>query len=808
MRKLLIIGLTLILFMALAGAAGLVGLYVWASRDLPSFKKITDYNPPLVTTVLARDGEEVLGYFFNERRFLVESTDLPPHVIQSFLAAEDSNFYHHEGIDVSGILRSLIRNIQARGIVQGGSTITQQVIKSLLLTPERSYERKLKEAILAYRLERYLTKDEILTIYLNQIFFGAGAYGIEAAARTYFNKHAHELDLAETALLAGLPKAPSVNNPLRNAAGARSRQVYVLDRLLALGWISPEEHSAALEQQLVFDSGSDPSWRRGAWYLEEVRRDLIARYGEEKVYTGGLKVRTAVDLRHQIAAEQAMRSELTALGKRQGWRGPIERLTGAAADEFLKNQRVDLEAVLMGTWLQVLVTDVRAEGAYVRFGPYHGWIDAKTMGWARTPNPARAPEDVPPVRDAQRVLEVGDVVWASLLPMEEASLDEITPDLETKSPGQTDDVAQALLGRKWELALEQEPTVEGALASIDPLTGDVLALVGGYSFQRSHFNRATQAVRQPGSTFKPVVYSAALDHGYTAASIVMDAPIVFTDAATSDTWKPENFEGRFYGPTMLRTALVKSRNLVTIRVAQSVGITNIIQRARELGLQGDFTPDLSVSLGSIPVNLVDMCQAFSAFARDGSTVEPRTIISVHTAWGEPLLENEIHASPAISAQNAYIITNMLEEAVRDGTGRRARALGRPVAGKTGTTNNHHDAWFIGYTPYLLTGVYVGFDQLAPLGRLETGSRAALPVWLAYRQDVESLYPVQTFTPPPGLIMARVDAESGLLAGPAWEGDTYLLPFISGTQPRQVASSRINGASGRPSSEEDLLRQIF
>ncbi len=807
MRKLLIIGLILVVFLALVGAGGLVGLYVWAARDLPSFKKITDYNPSLVTTVLAQDGE-VLGYFYNERRFLVESTDLPPHVVQSFLAAEDSNFYHHEGIDISGILRSFIRNIQARGIVQGGSTITQQVIKSLLLTPERSYERKLKEAILAYRLERYLTKDEILTIYLNQIFFGAGAYGIEAAARTYFNKHAHELDLAEVALLAGLPKAPSLNNPLRNAAGARSRQFYVLDRLQALGWISPEEYSAALEQQLVFDSGSDPSWQRGAWYLEEVRRDLIAKYGEEKVYTGGLKVRTAVDLRHQVAAEQAMRSELTALGKRQGWRGPIERLTGAAVDDFLQSQQVDMDAVRMGTWLRVLVTDVRADGVYVRFGPYHGWIDVKTMGWARTPNPARAPEDVPPVRDAQRVLEVGDMVWASLLPVEDETLDALTLELEADSPEQAEGLAQTLLGRKWELALEQEPTVEGALASIDPLTGDVLALVGGYSFQRSHFNRATQAVRQPGSTFKPIVYSAALDHGYTAASIVMDAPIVFTDSATSDTWKPENFEGRFYGPTLLRTALVKSRNLVTIRVAQSVGITNIIARARELGLQGDFTPDLSVSLGSIPVNLLNMCQAFSAFARDGSIVEPRTILSVHTAWGEPLLENETRVTPSISAQNAYIITNMLEEAVRDGTGRRARALGRPVAGKTGTTNNHHDAWFIGYTPYLLTGVYIGFDQLAPLGRLETGSRAALPAWLAYRQEVENMYPTLNFTPPPGLVMARVDASSGLLAGPAWEGETYLLPFVSGTQPQQVASSRTNGDAGRPSSEEDLLRQIY
>ncbi|GAB6057653.1 penicillin-binding protein 1A [Desulfonatronum parangueonense] len=800
-KKLLVIGSAFVVLLMLAGIGGLVGLYFWAARDLPSFKTITDYNPSLVTTVLARDGQ-VLGYFYNERRFLVESTDLPPKVTQSFLAAEDSNFYHHEGIDISGILRSLIRNIQARSIVQGGSTITQQVIKSLLLTPERSYERKLKEAILAYRLEHYLTKDEILTIYLNQIFFGAGAYGIEAAARTYFNKHAHELTLAEAALLAGLPKAPSMNNPLRNASRARSRQVYVLERLLTLGWITAEEYRTAMDQPMIFDTGSDPSWRQGAWYLEEVRRELIARFGEEKVYNGGLKVQALVDLDHQAAAENALRGELVALGKRQGWQGPIRALAGQDADSFLESQSISPAALLAGDWIRVLVTDVRSDGAYVRFGPYHGWIDVQTMGWARTPDPSRAPEDVPPVRDAQRVLNVGDVVWAALRLDKEEDMEDLSLDMDDAV------LPAALLGRKWELSLEQEPLAEGAIASIDPHTGDVLALVGGYSFHRSHFNRATQAMRQTGSTFKPIVYSAALDNGFTAASILMDAPIVYTDATTLDTWKPENFEGRFHGPTMLRTALVKSRNLVTIRVAQSVGIHKIIDRARELGLQGDFTPDLAVSLGSTSVSLMNMCKAFSAFARDGSTVEPRIILSVHTAWGEPLLENEVRTTPAISPQNAYIITEMLQEAVRDGTGRRARALGRPVAGKTGTTNNHHDAWFIGYTPYLLTGVYIGFDQLQSLGRMETGSRAALPAWLAYRRQVEETYPEQNFTPPAGLTMARIDPESGLIAGPDWRGTSFLLPFISGTQPQQVAVSMVDGVKERPSTEEDLLRQVF
>lgn len=803
MKKIFLFSIIIALVSLLAGICGLTVLYFWAARDLPSFKKITDYNPPLVTTVLARDGQ-VLGYFYKERRFLVDSRDLPEPVIRTFLAAEDSNFYHHEGIDITGILRSLVRNIQAGSIVQGGSTITQQVIKSLLLTPERSYERKLKEAILAYRLEHHLTKDDILTIYLNQIFFGAGAYGIEAAARTYFNKHAHELDLAEAALLAGLPKAPTTNNPFRNASGARARQVYVLERLLALGWISLEEHSAALDQPLVFASKSDPSWQQGAWYLEEIRRALIERFGEDKVYTGGLKVQSAVDLVHQVAAEQALRDQLVAVSKRQGWQGPVDQIEPDKVDGFVQEQSIAWPDLLAGKWTQVVVQSVGEDRAEVKFGPFHGVMDVKTMAWGRAPNPTRAPEDVPVVRDARQVLQPGDVVWASLVltePMDPEREEEI---LEMAG---MDPLPEALLSSQWNMALEQEPKVEGALVSLDPGTGDVLALVGGYDFHRSHFIRATQAKRQPGSTFKPIVYSAALDNGFTAASVLLDTPIVYTDYTTQSTWKPENFEGRFHGPTLMRTALVKSRNLVTIRVAQAVGITKIIERAKALGLHENFPLDLSVSLGSVPVSLIELCRAFSAFARDGSIITPRTIISVHSAWGDPLLEVEPVFTPAISPQNAYIITNLLQEAVQDGTGARAKALGRPVAGKTGTTNNEHDAWFVGYAPYLLTGVYVGFDQLAPLGRLETGARAALPAWLAYRQEVESMYPVQNFAPPAGLVMARVDAQSGLLAGPGWDGQTYLLPFITGSQPVQMASKQEDRESG-PSSEEDLMRQIF
>ncbi|MDD4649259.1 MAG: penicillin-binding transpeptidase domain-containing protein, partial [Desulfoplanes sp.] len=343
------------------------------------------------------------------------------------------------------------------------------------------------------------------------------------------------------------------------------------------------------------------------------------------------------------------------------------------------------------------------------------------------------------------------------------------------------------------------------------LNGDVLALVGGYDFFKSQYNRATQASRQPGSGFKPVVYSTALDNGYTPASIVLDAPIVYDDAATNSTWKPENFEGVFFGPTLLRTALVKSRNLVTIRIAQQIGIRKIIERAHALGLKGDFPEDLSVSLGSRPVTPLELCKAFTAFARGGSTVQPRLITRIENAWGQEVYASDIESVQAISPQTAYIITNLLQQVVQYGTGWRARALHRPVAGKTGTSNNEQDAWFMGYSPYLLTGVYVGFDQVKPMGKYETGSRAASPIWVEYRQAVEDSYPVQDFTLPPGIVMARIDPDTGLLAGPG-ASKSFFLPFKSGTEPTQTASRPVDNAAGHgmaePGSDEDLLKQIF
>lgn len=790
MKRYLIIA-AVVLAVGLAVAVGTAAaLYSWASKDLPGFTEITDYTPPLVSTVYARDGR-VLGYFYKEKRFLVTLDQMPDYLPQVFLAAEDSGFYQHEGVDLTAIFRAFVKNLQAGHVVQGGSTITQQVIKSLLLTPEKSYQRKVKEAILAYRLEKYLTKDEILTIYLNQIFFGSRAYGVEAAARVYFGSHVENLTLAQAALLAGLPKAPTRYSPFNDQEAAKQRQRYVLGRMLEQGWIDRDRYDAALAEPLVFKSMEDPSWQQGAYYLEEVRRRLIDRFGEDTVYNAGLHVYTAVDLAHQVAAERAVREGLIASSKRRGWNGPVRHLDTDGFKAFMDEQAVMPEALEAGEWMEVLVTAVDKSGATVKVGSFDGRMDVSTMGWCREPDARKAPEDVPKIKDATTVLQPGDVVWASIVEVPEAYY-----------------AGEAELP-PLSLALERQPDVEGALVSMEPDTGEVVALVGGYGFSKSQFNRATQARRQPGSAFKPIVYSTAMDNGFTPASIVLDAPIVYQDYVNDKLWKPENFEGVFYGPTLLRTALVKSRNLVTIRVAMRLGIEKIIKRARDMGLESEFPPDLSVSLGSSPVTPVNLAQAYSAFARLGSTVKPRMVLRVTSAWGEEMYASEPEFTEAVSPQTAYIMTSLLKEVVRDGTGWRARVLKRPVAGKTGTTNNEQDAWYCGFSPYLLSIVYVGFDQLTPMGKWETGSRAASPIWVSYRTAVEANYPVQDWVQPPGVVMARVDAESGLLAGPGTD-KSYFLPFKAGTQPTESAQVDGNGDGVRPggSRGEDLLKQIY
>ena len=797
MKKLLILLILLFVVGAFTGLAGLVGLYYWASSDLPSFRKITDYRPPLVTTIYTRDNQ-VLGYLYSEKRFLVTLSEMPSYLPKAFLAAEDSTFYQHEGVDISAIFRAMIKNLQRGGIKQGGSTITQQIIKRLLLSSEKSYKRKIREAILAYRLEKYLTKDEILTIYLNQIYLGSRAYGVEAAARTYFGVHVAQLTIAQSALLAGLPQAPTRYSPFRDFTAAKNRQRYVLGRMLAQGWITQAQYDEAVAEPLVFKSMPDPSWEVAPFYMEEVRRELIARFGEDQVYNGGLHVYTAVDLKHQEAAERALRMGLVASERRRGYKPTLEKLSKDKYADFFEHSGVPEALMTPGHWLKALVTEVSSQGAVVRFGNKQGFIADKELNWAKG-----------------RV-EVGDVVWTSVL----AAPDKNAP---AEAPDTAKTAAKAAptpAGRKgkasasapvapvkstramWKLAMELEPRIEGAIVSMDPRTGDVLACVGGFSFEKSQFNRATQAFRQPGSSFKPIVYSTAMDNGLTPATVVEDAPFSYRDPWSGQVWSPGNYEGDYSGPMTVRAALAKSKNLVTVRIAQQVGMKKIVERARALGLRGEFVPYLPVSLGAVAVNLLDMIRAYSAFARDGSIINPRFILDVKSPWGEDVFNNKPEVKQVLSPQTAYIMACLLKEVVRAGTGAAAKVLGRPLAGKTGTTNDFQDAWFMGFSPYLLTGCYVGFDQPKPMGRGETGSRAALPIWLSYRKVVEDDYPVEDFSRPPGIVMGTVDG----VPMPFKEGTEKGPSTLQGDEEQERALfSDPNAPLGKG---EDLLKQMF
>lgn len=792
MKRLLLTCLIFGLLLAAIGAAVSAAVYMWAVQDLPNYKKVADYRPPLVTTVYARDGS-IMGYFYNQRRFLVPLNSIPQHVINAFLASEDSSFYSHKGINPTAIVRAALSNLKSGEKTEGASTITQQLVKSLLLSKEKTYERKLKEAILSYRLESYLTKDEILTIYLNHIYLGNGAYGVEAAARTYFGKHVNELTLAEAAVLAGLPKAPTKLNPYSNPAEARGRQEYVLERLLTLGWITPEEHKAALSEVLTFKEMDELAARHGAWYMEEVRRELVdflseenmnrlgiklERYGEDAVKESGLHVFTAMEPKHQAAAEVALRKNLENATRRHGWRGPLATLQPAEINAFLANNPLTQDFVEGNAWVKAVVTKVNKDGAEVRLGNAKGFIDLSTMSWCRKPNIKVFGPNAPAVKDPSSVVKENDVVYVSLREGQGFA-----------TPGSI--TAEDTL----KLAIEQMPDLQSALVSIEADTGDVVALVGGYSFSSNNqFNRAIQARRQPGSAFKPIVYSAALDNGFTPASIVYDTPVVHFDQYSDTVWKPENFDSKFLGPIPLRTALAKSKNTCTVRVAQQIGIPAVIDRAYALGLDGKFQNVLSVSLGVVEITPLNLTEAYTAFARGGTRVKGRFITSIKDAWGQNLAVFPPETKEAISPQNAYLMDSMLKEVVQAGTGARARVLGKPMGGKTGTSNEERDAWFIGFTPYLVTGVYVGYDNPAPMGRMETGGVAALPAFVLYRQAVEAGYPPDDFKQPDGIVTSTVNGVT--------------TPFVEGTVQNAIDSGYQGGSNATDVESEDLYKGLF
>ncbi|MBQ7617250.1 MAG: PBP1A family penicillin-binding protein [Desulfovibrio sp.] len=806
-RTLLLI--VLIVFLAVLGAGTCAGLLLyWASRDLPNIKRIADYKPPQATTVLDKSGN-IIGTFAHERRYVIALNQMSKFLPLAFLASEDDSFYRHLGVDPFAIVRAAVNNFKKGHTGEGGSTITQQLIKQLLLTSERSYTRKMKEAILAYQLEKNLTKDEILSIYLNHIYLGEHAYGVEAAARTYFGKHASDITLAESAIIAGLPKAPSSYNPFRHPEAAKNRQKYVLGRMLELKWISEKEYKQAMDEPLVYWSMPDGQEGASSWYLEEVRRMLIEfftednlkamgvdtrKYGEDYVYEAGLTVETVMVQKHQEAANQAMRDGLETIDKRQGWRGPIARLSSEQQQDFLKKSTFTPIDLAGGTWCKALVTKVSAREVQVALGQkYTGLIPVSRMSWARKPNPHISGFGGRFVGDCRRVVSVGDLVWVQAVQNQPSK--EKEKEKKKESADQTFDPQTIRTDKPIALTLQQEPLVQGALVSIEPDSGNVVALIGGYQYGNTQFNRATQVRRQPGSSFKPIVYSTALDNGFTPFSVVLDAPFVYVNPYTHEVWHPNNSERNFKGEIPLYLALALSRNTCAVRVAQQVGIDKVIARAKQLGLEPNFPAELSISLGAVGVTPLNMTQAYAAFANQGLGVRPRMVARILDSEGKELYRQDVEHWQAISPQNAYIMDTMLKNAVNTGTGSRARLEGRFIGGKTGTSNQACDAWFIGFSPYLVTGVYVGYDKVQPLGKTEQGGRTAAPIFKKYRLAVEDLYPVQDFTKPDNITM------SGNFA---YQSD---MPYEGTRATGGTINERVDSY---PAEEhgEDLMRQLF
>ena len=803
MRVLKIIGvlaLALVVVGLLAGG-GTVWLLHSYSRGLPDYAQLADYEPPVVSRIHAGDGR-LLAEFATEKRVFVPVTAMPRRVIAAFLSAEDKTFFKHPGIDLPGIAAALVRNIMHVGTDRrpvGASTITQQVTKNFLLTDAVSYRRKIREILLAFRIERALSKQRILELYLNQIYLGLGSYGVAAAAINYFNKSLDELTVAEAAFLAGLPKAPNNYNPKRRPKAARARRDYVIGRMLADGHIAEAEAALARTGPVTLRPPDEVLVAKAEHFVEEVRRELAARFGETQLYGGGLSVRTTLDPRLQAEADRALRRGLIAYDRRHGWRGPVARID---ADRPVAAQLSRIEiAGMPDRWRLAAVDLVTESAAGIRLASgERGTIPLDRLSWAR-----KRLEDLsrgPAVVRVSDVLARGDVVAVELL----TATDEGGSDGGSEGEERTG------------YALRQIPDIDGALVALDPHTGRVLALTGGFSYEASEFNRATQARRQPGSAFKPFVYLAALDHGFTPSSLVLDAPFVIDQGPGIGKWKPSNYTRRFYGPSPMRIGIEKSRNLMTVRVAQRIGMDAVARYAERLGVVDRLPRMLSMSLGAGETTLLRLTTAYAMLVNGGRKIVPTFLDRIQDRNGKTVFRHDRRPCPGCTGipwsgqaepdlpdtrervadpGSAYQVVSMLEGAVQRGTGRRIRAVGKPLAGKTGTTNDSRDTWFIGFSPDLTVGVFVGFDSPRSLGRRETGSSVAAPVFRDFMESALKDRPATPFRIPPGIRLVRVDAATGLVARGPGRG-VILEAFKPGTEP--VSAEPVIGDGTAPAAE--------
>ncbi|MDY6903639.1 MAG: PBP1A family penicillin-binding protein [Thermodesulfobacteriota bacterium] len=785
-------------------------VYYQISKTLPSIASLKNYKPPVITSLYAADGRKI-AEFYEQRRIVLPLSEIPDTVINAFVAAEDARFFQHTGIDLIGVFRAMIKNLEAGSIVQGGSTITQQVAKSFFLSSERTYTRKFREAILSYRIEKALTKKEILYLYLNQIYLGHGAYGVAAAAENYFGKKVNELNLAECALIAGLPQAPSSYSPYHYPARAKRRQIYVLNQMVTEGYVS--RHSADAARAMELDIKPVKNWYQAMapWYAEHVRRYVEDKYGRDMLYNGGLSVYTAVNLDMQRIAREQVEGGLRDLDKRQGYRGPVKQLAEEEIEPFLTSLRRAVQAAETppgpGDIVKGVVVDVDDDEGivYVRFGAGSGQIPLEDMTWARVPDPEVAwyKREAKIDRPSQ-ALRFGDVIDVRI----KSLMEDETGEARAEEAGEVDaeesekapvnaldgtamegdaesDAAAYYENRRYVLSLEQTPAVEAALVSMAVQTGHITAMIGGRDAGKSQFNRVIQSRRQPGSAFKPVIYAAALDKGYTPASIIIDSAIIFEDREHDFTWKPQNYEERFFGPTLFRKALEKSHNIPTIKILMDIGVDYVRDYAKKLGVDSPLSRDLSIALGSSGLAPIELAKVYAVFPNLGRSVSPIFITKILDREGRVLEENTPAFKRVIGKDTAYIMTHLLKGVVEHGTGRRVRSLNRPAAGKTGTTDNLDDAWFAGYTPDYVTVVWVGYDQERSLGKAETGASAASPIWLGYMQEILKNKPVKTFEVPEGVVFSKIDAKTGLL--PSDESvETFFECFKAGTVPTEYA----------------------
>jgi len=738
--------------------------------SLPTVQAAVDYQPPTTTQIFADDGT-LIGEFYNQKRYLVPFDHIPLHVRQAFIAAEDDSFYSHKGIDTNGILRALANNIIHGGKVQGGSTITQQVVKTVLLTPEKSYERKLKEMILSMRLEQELPKDDILSLYLNHIYLGSGAYGVSAAASEYFGKDVADLTVAEAALLAGLPQAPSRYSPYTHWPEAKARQRYVLTRMYEVGFIDRDQRDAALIEPIGLASRKG-SFQAAPYFVEHVRRLLEEQYGRTVLYELGLKVKTTVDIRLQALAEDTLRHGIERVSAaRGGYHDAYRQMSHEERDAYLHMQALafkGMERPELGFSYEALVTNVRGSGARVQVGPFAGDL--------------RMPKSLsgkPPT------LQLMDMIRVRLV-----------DDEDHKAP--------------LHFEYDPSPLLEGALVSIEPSTGYVRAMVGGYDFDRSHFNRVMQAKRQPGSSFKPLVYAAALDHHFTPASVIVDEPISYRD--NGRIWSPQNFEKKYYGPTSLREALTHSRNVVTVKLADRMGLNYLTSYLPRFGLSAPIPHNLSIALGTTEVTPMELATAYCSFANSGLRPLPLFITEITDGQGEVLEHHDPQLTQIMPPTTAYQMTSMLQDVVRRGTGTAAQGLNQPTAGKTGTTNDLEDTWFVGYTPQLLAAVWIGFDNKRPLGPGSTGGHVAAPIWKDFMAAALDGVEPGNFPIPDGLRCVNIDPTTGSRAAPG--SAPNLECFQDGDEPQPGAAPVVpavqvvdHAAPHQPSSM-DFMRNDF